>query len=765
MPELLPVRGLGGRYEIEREVGRGGMGRVFEARDLKLDRHVAIKFLTPGVHGEEALQRFETEARAAGSLEHPNVLVVHDVGVSEEGPYIVSELLRGGTLRERMGGKPVPAAKAVDYAIQLVQGLRAAHAKGVVHRDLKPENLFITHDGRLKILDFGIAKLIEREEATVPSTGEGAFVGTVAYMSPEQVRGLRADPRSDLFAVGSILYEMLSGHRAFEGKSPMEVGYKIVNDHPPDLPAHVPRPLQRVVSRCLEKNPDDRYPSAADLVVDLSGIAAPQPRHLRLIPVLAAAIVITVAFPFVRDRLTHPAVDRGSIAVLPFVNLSPDKDNEYFSDGVTEDLINALANVEGLRVSSSTSSFAFKGKKASVAEIGRQLNVTTLLEGSVRREGHSMRVVAQLIDVANGFHLWSKTYDRELKNILSVEDELAHSIAEALRPSLVLGATSLVRHQTTSTEAHDLYLRARHFWNDRTEPGLRKAIALYNRAIGLDAGYALAYAGLADAYMLLRDYSQDDPTELLSLAKMYAERALQADDTIAEAHTSLAFIAEARFEWKTAEQQYRRAIELRPDYARAHHWYGLLLRNQGRFPESETELRSALQLEPNSTPVLFASAISPWFQHDYGQAIERLTPLGNLSELTAVVPIALATIYTQMGRYPEAVAAVDKVVGPSDADSGWLGIRGYVHARAGDRKEALRILADLDERSRRQYVAPTNLALIHAGLGDKDRAFALLDTAVAVRDASLTSLKVDPLWDTLRPDARFTKLLGRMNLD
>jgi serine/threonine protein kinase/tetratricopeptide (TPR) repeat protein len=765
MPELVQVRGLGGRYEIEREVGRGGMGRVFEARDLKLDRQVAIKFLPPGVHGEEALQRFETEARAAGSLEHPNVLVVHDVGASEEGPYIVSELLRGGTLRERMGGKPLPVAKAVDYAIQLVQGLRAAHAKGVVHRDLKPENLFITHEGRLKILDFGIAKLIEREDATVGSTAEGAFLGTVAYMSPEQVRGLRAEPRSDLFAVGSILYEMLSGRRAFEGRSSTEVGYKIVNDHPPDLPAQVPRTLQRIVSRCLEKNPNDRYQSAADLVVDLSGVAAQPPRHLRLVALLGAAILITLAFPLVKRWVAHPAVEHKSIAVLPFVNLSPDKDNEYFSDGITEDLINALANVEGLRVISSTSSFAFKGKKASVADIGRQLNVSTLLEGSVRREGHSMRVVAQLIDVTNGFHLWSKTYDRELKSVLSVEDELAHSIAEALRPSLALGSAPLVRHGTTSTEAHDLYMRARYFWNDRTEPGLRKAIALYNRAIALDSGYALAYAGLADAYMLLRDYSQDDPAELLSMAKMYAERALQLDDTVAESHTSLALIAEARFDWKTADKEYRRAIELRPDYARAHHWYGLLLRSQGQFHESEEELRRALQLEPNSTPVLITSAVSPYFQRNYDLAIERLNPLRDLAEATPVVPILLATIFTQMGRYPEAVAIADKVIGPSDADSGWLGIRGYVHARAGDRKEALRILADLDERSRHQYVAPTNLALIHAGLGDKDRAFALLDTAVAVRDASLASLKVDPLWDALRPDARFTRLLSRMNFD
>ncbi|HZR09396.1 MAG TPA: protein kinase, partial [Myxococcales bacterium] len=620
-------------------------------------------------------------------------------------------------------------------------------------------------EGRLKILDFGIAKLVERTGETVESTGENKFVGTVAYMSPEQVRGERADPRSDLFAVGSILYEMLSGRRAFEGRSSMEVGYKILNDDPAELPAHVPRQLQRVVSRCLEKNPDDRYQSAADLVVDLSGVAAQPPRHLRLVAFLVAGILVTLAFPFVKGWFVGPAVERSSIAVLPFVNLSSDKDNEYFSDGITEDLINALANVEGLRVISSTSSFAFKGKKATVAEIGRQLNVSTLLEGSVRREGHSMRVVAQLIDVANGFHLWSRTYDRELKSVLSVEDELAHSIAEALRPSLALGSTPLVRHRTTSTEAHDLYLRARYFWNDRTEPGLRKAITLYNRAIALDSGYALAYAGLADSYLLLRDYSQDDPTELLAMAKMYAERALQVDDTIAEAHASLASIAEAGFDWKTAEKEYRRAIDLRADYARAHHWYGLLLRMQGRFPQSEEELRRALQLEPGSTPVLIMSATAPYFQRNYNAAIERLSPLRELPEAQPIVPILLATIYAQMGRYPDAVGIVDKVIDRADADSGWLAIRGYVHAKAGDRKEALRIVADLEERSRHQYVAPSNLALVDAALGDKDRAFALLDTAVTVRDAALASLKVDPLWDSIRADPRFTRLLIRTNFE
>jgi serine/threonine-protein kinase len=762
VPDPAKIPELDGRYAIEREIGHGGMGRVFSARDVKLDREVAVKILPAGVHSAEQLRRFELEARTAGSLDHPNVLVVHDVGATEKGPYIVTELLRGATLRERMRGKPLQPGKAIDYALQLAQGLRAAHRKGIVHRDLKPENLFITHEGRLKILDFGIAKLVERTDPK-PITDE-TIVGTVAYMSPEQVRGQPADTRSDIFAFGSILYEMLSGRRAFDVEGEIATGAAIIIDDPPPLPADVPRGLERIVWRCLEKDPKDRFQSADDLVVELSGHHEGRPRRIWLVlsAVALAGAVLAAIFGGLRPR--RLPVDRSSIAVLPFVNLSGDQDNEYFSEGIAEELINALANVEGLRVASRTSSFAFKGKKASVAEIGQQLKVGTVVEGSVRRDGNRLRVAAQLIDAADGFHVWSNIYDRELKNVLSVEDELAHSIAQALRPSLAQ-ATPLVRATTASTEAHDVYLKARYFWNERTEPALTKAIALYTRAIELDPAYARAHAGLADSYILFRNYApKTDPRELMSKAKLHARKALEADDTLAETHASLGFIAEFEFDWKTSEGEYRRSIEMKPDYARAHHWYGLLLRDLGRFAESDAEFARALQLEPTSRPIIIVSALNSYYRRDFDRAIERLNGLLEIGADAPTVHALLSASHMEKGHYAQAVAIIDKAIG-ADGDIGWLGVRGFVHARAGDRAGAMSVLAGLEKRAQREFVPPASLAMIHAGLGDNERAFALLDHAYEVGDGMLMALKVEPLWDSLRPDPRFESLLARLKFE
>jgi serine/threonine-protein kinase len=763
VPDLANIPEVDGRYAIEREIGHGGMGRVFSARDVKLDREVAVKILTGGVHSAEQLRRFEQEARTAGSLDHPNVLVVHDVGATEKGPYIVTELLRGATLRERMRGKPLQHGKAIDYALQLAQGLRAAHHKGIVHRDLKPENLFITHEGRLKILDFGIAKLVERPDPK-PITDE-TIVGTVAYMSPEQVRGQRADTRSDIFAFGSILYEMLSGHRAFDVAGEIATGAAIIIDDPPPLPADVPRGLEGIVWRCLEKDPKDRFQSADDLLVELSGQHAGRPRRIWLVLSLVAVAGALLAAVFGGLMPRRLPVDRSSIAVLPFVNLSGDQDNEYFSEGIAEELINALANVEGLRVASRTSSFAFKGKKASVAEIGQQLSVGTVVEGSVRRDGNRLRVAAQLIDVADGFHVWSNIYDRESKNVLSVEDELAHSIAQALRPSLAQAATPLLRATTASTEAHDLYLRARYFWNDRTEPALTRAIALYKRAVELDPTYARAHAGLADSYILFRNYAPKiDPRELMAKAKLHARKALEADDTLAEAHTSLGLIAEFEFDWKTSEREHRRSIEMKPDYARAHHWYGLLLRDLGRFAESDAEFARALQLEPTSKPIIIVSALNSYYRRDFDRAIERLNGLLEIGADAPTVHAVLSASYMEKAHYAEAVATIDKAIG-ADGDTGWLGVRGFVHARAGDRAGAMAVLAGLEKRAQREFVPPASLAMIHSGLGDKERAFALLDDAYAAGDGTLMALKVEPLWDSLRPDPRFESLLARLKFE
>src|SRR5438132_2896164 len=413
---------IAGRYSIDRELGRGAMGRVFAAHDAKLDRDVAIKVLAPGARGEEELRRFEQEARAAGSLNHPNVVAVYDIGVHGGEPYIVSELLEGAPLRERLGGKPLPAALVIDLASQLAEGLAAAHDKGVIHRDLKPENLFVTRGGRLKILDFGIAKLT-RAAPSVPQTDTGTVMGTVGYMSPEQVRGEHVDARSDLFSFGCILYEMLAGRAPFDRPSSMETGSAILHDEPPQT---VPRELDPVLRRCLEKDPARRYPSAHELLLALARVRPPAaPRWRWIAGAMALAVLIAAGLLVPRLRAAMDAKGARSIAVLPFVNMSSDKENEYFSDGITEELINALANVEGLRVASRTAVFAIKGQNLDVPKLGARLNADTLLEGSVRREGSTLRVTAQLINVSDGYHLWSQSYDRELKSVFAVEDEIA----------------------------------------------------------------------------------------------------------------------------------------------------------------------------------------------------------------------------------------------------------------------------------------------------------------------------------------------------
>jgi serine/threonine-protein kinase len=761
------------RYRIEKEIGRGGMGRVFVAHDRKLGRDVAIKVLASGLHGEEALRRFEQEARATCALNHANILDVHDIGMHEGSPYIVSELLHGITLRERLRKGRLSMQEASGYALQLAQGLSAAHEKGIVHRDLKPENLFITEEGRLKILDFGIAKLVapmtpetgETLPSPQPHTEEGAILGTVGYMSPEQVRGQPADQRSDVFSFGAIVYEMLAGRSAFERDTAVETGYAILNDEPPPLPGDVSATLRRLVQRCLAKRPEDRFQSARELVDVLApaGVErAPAQRRIYRWALGGAAALILVALAVIGWRLRARGEGPGnSIAVLPFVNMSGDRENDYFSDGITEELIHALANVEGIRVSSRTSAFAFKGKDVGVRKIGEELNVATVLEGSVRREGGRVRVTAQLVNAGDGYHLWSKTYDRELKNIFALEDELARSIAQALAPRL--GAREpapLVRPATVSTAAHDAYLRGRYFWNQRTPESLRRAISSFQQAIAEDPSYALAYAGLGESYLLLAEYARTPVAEQLPKAKQAVQRAVELDATLAEAHAALGLISHYEYDWSTAEREYRRAIELNPQYATAHQWYSRLLRMTGRVAEARTEIDHARRLDPTSLIINSNSAEIHIAAHEYAEAIEDARKTLELDPHFDDVRGSLARAYAQTGRYAEALREIDAL--PRDLS---LGLRGYVLAISGQRDAARRVLTEYMDQAGRGHISPSSVALIHVGLGDKDAAFAWLDKAYAEREPELGQLSGGPLWDSLRSDPRFARLLQRLHLE
>jgi TolB-like protein/Tfp pilus assembly protein PilF len=749
---------IAGRYSIGRELGRGAMGRVFAAHDAKLDRDVAIKVLAPGARGEEELRRFEQEARAAGSLNHPNVVAVYDIGVHGGEPYIVSELLEGSSLRERLGGKPLSAALAVDLASQLAEGLAAAHDKGVIHRDLKPENLFVTKGGRLKILDFGIAKLT-RAAAAGPQTDTGTVMGTVGYMSPEQVRGEHVDARSDLFSFGCILYEMLAGRAPFDRPSTMETGSAILHDEPPQA---VPREIDPVVRRCLEKDPARRYPSAHDLLLALARVRPPgAPRWRWVVGALTLAALIAAGLLVPRLRAGIDAKGARSIAVLPFVNMSSDKETEYFSDGITEELINALANIDGLRVASRTAVFALRGQNLEVQRIGDKLNVNTLLEGSVRREGNALRVTAQLINVSDGYHLWSQSYDRELKSVFALEDEIARSIAQALRHKLL---RSGVKPSTTSQEAHDLYLKGRYFWNKRSPEALRQALSYFQQAIDKDPSYALAYVGLADAIATRVDFDGASPVEVLPLAKRAALHALELDPGLAEAHASMGLLAYFDYDWPTALNEFRAAIELKPDYATAHKWYGQALIGIGQLDEGLAELERARQEDPTSLIINNNIAYSHLLARDYQGAVSRLKKNLEMDPGFEMSRFDLASVYLVQGRYDDALAELDKVRQWSSSETETL--RARIHARAGRRAEALRVLREMEGRSGRGHVPASRLGKVWLDLGDRDRAFALFAKACSSeRDSVLHYLKSDPSFDPIRSDPRFKQLLKCVHLE
>jgi TolB-like protein len=578
-----------GPYEILAPLGVGGMGEVYRARDKKLDRDVAIKVLPQSVAADpDSLARFEREAKAVAALSHPNILSIFDFGTHEGISYAVMELLEGETLRGKFDTGPIPQKQAVDYALQIAKSLSAAHEKGVVHRDLKPENLFVMKDGHLKILDFGLAKRVEAiapsEETSAPTvsrhTEPGTVMGTVGYMSPEQVRGRPADHRSDIFSFGAVLYEMLTGRRAFRGDTAVETMNAILKEEPPGVAGSasgVSPALERVVRHCLEKSPEERFQSARDIAFALgeasSGSAAapatpaaqpPRPRALR--PFLwaagVAAALAALAAAVLWLRPGAGAID--SLAVLPFVNAGGDPNAEYLSDGITESLINSVSQIPGIRVVSRASAFHYKGKDLGARTVGRELGVRAVLTGRIVQRGDAFSIRAELVDARDDTHLWGEEYNRRLSDILAVQEEIARDISEKLRLRLTgQEKKRLTKRYTENAEAYALYLRGRYHWNKRTGEDLQKGIGYFQQAIEKDPTYALAYAGLADSFAILYDYAGLPSSETFPKAKAAALKALEIDDTLAQAHAALAFVHED-FDWdfSAAEKEFRRAIEL-----------------------------------------------------------------------------------------------------------------------------------------------------------------------------------------------------------
>ena len=702
-----------GPYEIVAALGAGGMGEVYRARDSRLGRDVAIKVLPADVAAHpDRLARFEREARTVAGLNHPNVVVLYSVEDADGVRFLTMELVEGESLDRHVAPGGLPLARVLELTIPLADALAAAHEKGVVHRDLKPANVMVTREGRVKVLDFGLAKLTQTPsnlDATQAATLEsplshaGQVMGTAPYMAPEQVRGEDVDARTDLFAFGIMLYELASGRRPFSGSTLADLSSAILRDAPAPLTslrADAPPDLERIVGRCLEKHPRERFQTALDVHNELRALRRTLEQGL---PAAAAA------------KPASQAV--ASIAVLPFVNRSPSADDEYFSDGLAEDLINALTAIEGLQVASRTSAFRFRGIELDIRDIGAQLNVACVLEGSVRRSGARLRVTAQLVNVASGFQLWSERYDREMTDGFEIQDEIVASIVSALVPALMGGAHHPVRRATQNLEAYELYLKGRHYWHQRSPATVRVAIQSFEQAIALDANYALAYCGLADCYGILRVYGWTRAEENRAPAAAAVARALALDPSLAEANFSRAFY-QFYFErqWRDVGPHFARARDLNPRSSLIQIYSGLFATMEREPDEVARFVERSVELDPLS-PFVHGLASTAFYIMGRFEDAERLArkALGLQADyLLGLWPNGLALCGLE--RFDEGVGALQRAIAFSRAPF-FIGACGFGLARAGRTGEARQLLAELEERASRGEFVPAHARLnIFVGL-------------------------------------------------
>ncbi len=792
---------LGDAYRIERELGGGGMSRLFLASEMSLSRQVVVKVLPPELASEVSAARFKQEVELAAHLQHPNIVPVLSAGARGDllyyiMPYVVGESLRHRLTRE---GK-LPVADAVRILWEVADALAYAHAEGVIHRDIKPENILL--EGSHAVLtDFGVARALLEARSGEPLTDAGMRVGTPRYMSPEQAAGERQlDARADVYALAVVGYEMLAGFAPFVGPTAQAVVAAHMTTTPrslSDVRLETPSEVVGVITRALAKDPVERVQTAAefrDAIGASSGTLAPAatatPRRggaervagrLRWLRRTAPGVGVSLAIGVVLVFGAYQAISRykarapasaelaKSIAVLPFVNISAQLGNDYFSDGMTEELTNALTNVEGLRVASRTSAFAFKGKQEDIQRIAEQLHVGTVLEGSVRKEGDRLRVTAQLINGTDGYHLWSQAYERDLKDVFAVQEDISRAIVSALKIKLVQGANApLVRPSTSNVKAYDLYLKGRYFWNRRTEEGLRRGAEYFEQAIAVDPHYSIAYSGLADTYTLLGVYSYLSPKQALPKARAAAERALETDDSLAEGHASLAHVKMVYdWDWPGALREFQRAIELNPRYATAHQWYALCLTALHRLPEATAEARRAQELDPLSLIINTDVGLLLYLQGQLDQAIEQFQKTLELNPDFFVAHFGLALAYEQKGNFRGAVAELETATTLSRRSTIMLATLGHGYAVAGRRADALRVLNELEGLAKQRYVSPYGVATIYAGLGENDQAFRWLQRAYEDRSVWLIhlALRVDPRLGNLRSDPRFIALLKKIGLD
>ncbi len=771
-------------YEFLDKLGEGGMGVVYRGRDLNLGRQVALKVLIPATGDSPDRQaRFIQEARAASSLNHPNIITIYEIVTTGDRDCIVMELVRGETLADIISRGRLAVVDCLKTAMQVADALAAAHTIGIVHRDLKPANVMVTPEGLAKVLDFGLAKLGQGDaaldfgesDATMsihlagngrPRTAEGAIIGTVAYMSPEQAEGRRVDCRSDIFSFGSVLYEMLTGDRAFGGTSGLETLAGVLRDQPRELVkagVEAPQEVQEVIARCHRKDPDQRYQSMTDVK-----------NALEQIYFASRSGGIGLASGVWRK----PAAARvaPSIAVLPFLNLSSDKENEYFSDGLAEEIINALARVENLRVTARTSAFAFRGAEQDVRKIGETLNVSSVLEGSVRKSGNRVRISVQLIGVADGNNLWSERFDREMTDVFEIQDEISQSIVAKLKvrltsqtgsaPDQLSTLASPVKRYTENLDAYNLYLKGRYELYKMTREGLDASCALFEEAIRLDPNYALAHDGLAYCWYSRGFLGFVAPKEAMPKAKASIRRALELDESVAEAHATLGVIfALYDWDWGAAERELTRSIELNGSSPVARDVYAFYyLRPAGRIEEAVAEVQNALSLDPLSILFRVHLGFLYYLQHRYEHAIAQFRKVLEMSPRYYLAHAMLGPVYAMTGKFEKALECYVEARS-DDADSKFVdSLEAMTLAMAGRREEAKKELDGIMLRAAHDYISPVSIAYVFAALGDNNAAFEHLDQAIADRDPNVLGLKSNPVFDGLRDDARYQALLRKMQL-
>src|SRR6184192_825663 len=768
---------LADRYTIERELGRGGMATVYLAQDRKHHRQVAIKVLKPELAAALGPERFLREIDTAARLNHPHILPLHDSGEAEELLFHVMPYVEGESLRDRLSRETqLPLGDALQIAREVADALSYAHSHDVVHRDIKPENILF-EAGHAVVTDFGIARAITAAGGE-KLTGTGIAVGTPAYMSPEQAASAPVDERSDIYSLGCVLYEMLAGEPPFTGPSAESIVRQHLAAAPPRVSAMraaVPPAIEEGIVRALAKTPADRFATAAEFA---GALAAPAPRvpdtgrrtsRLAAGAGLAATLLAAAAGLFVLSRPHGTPALAGptgqSIAVLPFVNVSGAPQEEYLSDGISEELIDALSKLPQLQVVARPSSFAFKGKNEDVRQIAQALQVATVLGGSVRRAANRLRVTAQLTDARNGYNLWSETYDREMGDVFAVEDEISHAIMRALQVHLVTGdSLTLLRRPTHDVEAYELYLKGRYFYNEGGFGPVQQALAYFQQALAHDSNYALAYAGIADVYQRLTASTYLRPREGMPKARAAVLKALALEPTLADAHASLGDQL-CVYDWDApaAERELRRAIELNPSVANAHYFYANCLLAHGRLDEALAEARRAHELDPLNPEVATGLPWALYVARRYDDAIAVQQKSLDLDPGSAHAHMLLALPLAGKGSYAEALAEARKMAALAGDAPNFAGIFGYVAGRAGERAEAQHILTALERRP------PGNtafaIALVHLGLGHTDQALRWLQAAYEERAEWLVMVTPAPCFDSLRPDPRFSALMSKIGIE